>query len=257
MRNGEHFDKKPGFRGILLQIRGLQKTRYTAVVMKSVLLAATLLPCALSLVACDDFASPAELSRPQILAIQSEPASVSPGESTELTLLVANTKGPVESPVVTWSIQSNFEQADEGEIVVNDGRATYIAPATVPQTPTLVTLEAQVEQDGETLIGVKGILIGGPSLVNPTITAITLNDTAADSELVLNTGRESTLAVELESPPSADATYAWYASTGVIDAYRSSPTTIVAPDEPGEGWIVAVVRDRGGIAFHAIETRVE
>lgn len=225
--------------------------------MKSALLAVAVLACALSVVACDDFASPAELSRPQILAIQSEPASVGPGQSTDLTVLVANSDGPILAPAVSWSIQSNLGPDSQGEIVVRDGTATYIAPVNVPQLPAIISLEAQIQQDGETLIGVKGILIGGPTLVNPTITAITLDDAVPETELVLQAGRESTLAVQLESPPSPDATYAWYASTGVIDAYRSSPTTILAPDEPDDGWIVVVVRDGGGIGFHTIPTRVE
>ncbi|MCP4445208.1 MAG: hypothetical protein GY811_07690 [Myxococcales bacterium] len=225
--------------------------------MKSVILATTLLPCALAFVACDDFASPAELSRPQILAIQSEPASVSLGGSTELSLLLADENGPVDGPEVTWSIQSDFGLTALGEIVVQDGVASYVAPETLSEAPALVSLEARLVQGGETLIGLKGILVGGPTLVNPEISAVTLDGTAVGDELLLPAGAEATIAVEMASPLSADATFAWYARPGTIDAYRSSPTTILAPEESGEGWLFVVVRDRGGITYESIRTRVQ
>ncbi len=206
--------------------------------------------------ACDDFASPAELSRPQILAIQSVPASVDLSESAELSVFLAGPDGPIENTNIEWSIESDFGLVALGDVVVSDGKATYTAPLTAPKLPTLVSLEARIQQEGKTLIGIKAILIGGPTLSNPTITAITQNDTPT-SELVLTAGSTTTLGLQMDATLSEDATYAWYANPGIIDEYRSSPTTIVAPDEPGMGWIYVVVRDRGGVAYHAIPTQVQ
>ena len=225
--------------------------------MKPVLLAATLLSPALALAGCDDFDSPAELSRPQILAIQSEPASVALGGSAELTVLVADGDGPIENPEITWSLQSDFGLAPVGQVVVEGGRATYIAPIQTTEVPTAVSLEARLEEGGETLIGVKALLIGGPAIANPVITAITKEGTSVGDELVLAAGSETELAVAVESSLSPDATFAWYARPGTINEYRSSPTRILAGDELGEGWIFVVVRDRGGIAYHSVPTRVQ
>lgn len=225
--------------------------------MKPAALATTLLPCALALFGCDDFASPAELSRPQILAIQTEPASVPLGGSAELRVFVADEDGPVQAPQVTWSIQSDFGLNAVGSIAVRDGVATYTAPTEVPETPTAVSLEARLEEDGVTLVGVKALVVGGPSLVNPVIETITANGVGVADELVLEAGSETQLAVTMESQLSSDATFAWYARPGTIDEYRSSPTTIVTEGEVSEGWLFVVVRDRGGIAYKAVPTRVQ
>ncbi len=215
-----------------------------------------MLTVVVALGACDDFASPAELSRPQIIAIQSVPASVDLSESAELSVFLAGPDGPIENTDIDWSIESDFGLAALGDIVVSDGKATYTAPDAAPELPTLVSLEARVEQDGKTLIGVKALLIGGPTLVNPTITAITQNGIPTE-QLMLATGSTTTLGLQMDTALGPDATYAWYANPGMIDKYRSSPTSIVAPDEPGAGWIYVVIRDRGGVAYHAIPAQVQ
>ena len=210
------------------------------------------------LVGCDDFATPAEVSRPQILGIQSEPASLEQGESARLSILVAAPSGPVEDPQVVWSLVPQSDLSDQGSLVDDGSSVRYQAPSTLPSLPAIVTVAVRVEHEGTVLEGLKAMLIGGPPLVNPAISAITVDGQIADDTIVLQQGAESSLAVETEAPLGSNATYAWYARPGSIEEYRSTPTTIVAPDEIEEdGWLYVVVRDNGGIGFVATPMRVE
>jgi hypothetical protein len=220
--------------------------------MKYLLFAALVaLPC------CADFATPAELETTQILAIQSNPASLTLGSSATLTIFVADENGPVADPDVAWSLPSQAGVPDLGTIEDDGTTVTYTAPAALPELPFLVTVEARLADGENTLVALKAMLIGGPALTNPEIAAIRVDGETAAEPLTLQVGAESSLAVELATPPSEDATYAWYARPGTIDEYRSSPTVYLAPDEPGEGWLIVVVRDRGGIAYQSIAIRVE
>lgn len=211
----------------------------------------------LALTSCTEFATPAELEASQILAIQSEPASVSLGSSATLSILVADKNGPVNDPQVTWSLQAQEGLPALGSLVDDGNTVTYSAPDMVPSLPTLVTVEARVQHADETLVALKGILIGGPSLVNPEIQAITVDGHDAAEFITLETGQESALGLQMMKELSEDATYAWYARPGTIDEYRSTPTVLVAPDAPGDGWLHVVVRDQGGIAYRSVPLKVE
>ncbi len=226
--------------------------RYTGREMRFLLFAFALaLPC------CTDFATPAELESRQILAITSEPASLSPGSSATLAILVADQDGPVLDPDVTWSVQEQPGLPALGSIVDDGSTVTYTAPDTVPELPTLLTVEARVADGENTLVAIKGMLIGGPLLANPEIVAITVDGNQAADAITLVPGQEVSIGVALAAEASADATYAWYARPGKIDEYRSTPTTLLAPNQADEGWLYVVVRDLGGIAFHSIPIRVQ
>lgn len=210
-----------------------------------------------ALAACTDFATPAELESTQILAIQSEPASVTLGASANLEIFVADQEGPIADPDVRWSLQPQVGLPALGTLVDDGTTVRYTAPDTVPEIPTLVTVQASLDTPEGTLLAVKAMLIGGPTLVNPQIQAITVDGVEASDTVTLRAGQESIIAVQLMSEPSEDATYAWYARPGTIEEYRSSPTTLQAPDEASDGWLIVVVRDGGGIAYHSVPIRVE
>jgi hypothetical protein len=206
---------------------------------------------------CTDFADPAELETPQIIGIQSVPASVEPGESATLTILVADQNGPVENPNVSWEVVGDTAVPAIGSITTGNGAmATYQAPENVDPL-TITQVEARVQHEGRELIGVKAMLIGGPMLTNPEITGIVANGEATDSMVVLPRGSEAELSIQLANEVSDDATYSWYGRPGTIERYRSNPTSIEVPDEASEGWLIAVVRDRGGIAYQALPLKVE
>ena len=71
----------------------------------------------------------------------------------------------------------------------------------------------------------------------------------------LTTGQTTVLSVDI----GADIyDVAWYATVGSIEQYRSTPAELVAPDEPGSGWLIAVVRDAfGGVVWQAIAVTVQ
>jgi len=217
-----------------------------------------LLPALLAtLLGCTDFATPAELESTQILAIQSEPASLMPGATATLEIFVADQDGPVADPAVTWTIQPQVGLPALGTLIDDGSTVQYTAPEILPQDPTLVTVEARLDTADATLVAIKAMLIGGPPLSNPEILGITVDDTLASGPVTLAAGQESTIAVELAEPPSDDVSYAWYARPGTIDEYRSSPTLLVAPEEAGEGWLIVVVRDGGGTSYHSVPVRVQ
>ncbi len=216
-----------------------------------------LLASLLALLGCTDFATPAELESTQVLAIQSDPASLTLGSSATLSILVADQDGPVVAPDVTWSVQEQSGLPALGTVVDDGTTVTYTAPNMVVELPALVTVEARVQDGDDTLVAIKAMLIGGPSLVNPDIVSITKDGDPVAETLVLAPGQETSLAVELANDASEDVTYAWYARPGTIDEYRSTPTMLVAPDEVGEGWLFVVVRDGGGTSYRSLPIRVE
>ncbi len=210
-----------------------------------------------ALPSCTDFATPAELETTQILAIQSEPASLAPGASATLEIFVADQDGPIANPDVTWSLQPQVGLPALGSLVDDGNTVQYTAPEMLPQLPTLVTVEARLDTADATLVALKGMLIGGPALINPEVLGIAIDGVLSSDSVALTAGQESTIAVELAEAPSDDVTYAWYARPGTIDEYRSSPSLIIAPEEVGEGWLIVVVRDGGGTSYFAVSIRVE
>jgi hypothetical protein len=210
-----------------------------------------------ALASCTDFATPAELETTQILAIQSVPASLTPGASATLEIFAADQNGPLADPDVTWSVQPQVGLPALGTLIDDGSTVQYTAPESVPELPTLVTVEARLTAADASLVAVKAMLIGGPTLTNPDILGIAVNGLRATESVTLAAGEEITVAVELAEAPSDDVTYAWYARPGTIDEYRSSPTPLVAPEETGEGWLIVVVRDGGGTSYFSVPTRVQ
>jgi hypothetical protein len=216
-------------------------------------------PCALLVVlcGCSEFASPAELDRPQILAIRSEPASVGLGESAELSILVADQDGPVEDLQPSWEIVDQAGAPALGSLEIAGDGVRYQAPGEASPFPTATTIQATVEVDGTVLTGLKLMVIGGPALENPRINELLVDGTAAGDELVVSAGQELTLDLEIDPPADDETTYSWYARPGTIEEYRSIPTVFQAPDEgEQQGWLFAVVRQGGGIDTFSIPLRV-
>lgn len=219
---------------------------------------------ALLATACTEFATPAELAKPQILAIRVEPPSVPPGASTELSILVADSDGPIESPDVTWTVAGLMPGTPPiGEVVgVDGGGAIYTAPGEVAETPTFGSVQAsvQVGGDGLPLIAIKGVLIGNLPLANPILTAFTIggNDALAGGPVVLQAGETVALSITAEPDISDTSSVAWYSTVGLIEAYQSSPAELQVSETPGAGWVIVVARDGlGGISWREVPVTVE
>jgi hypothetical protein len=211
---------------------------------------------------CEKFASPAELDRTQILAIASEPAVIAPGGRTSLGLLVAGPDGEVASPPVTWTVVEQPGQPAIGRIeIAPDGSASYVAPDTVSSDPAGTLVQAAVEVDDKTLLGVKAVVIGSLDLLNPAVSALEVDGEplAEGDSLALSAGQSTMLRVRLDPDATDDAEVAWYSTALSIDRYRlpvSTPTEAIAADTPTAGWLFAVVRDRGGVGWRAVQVEV-
>jgi hypothetical protein len=204
------------------------------------------------LTACTDFATPSELSHPQIIAIRATPPLVAAGERAELSVLVAGPNGRIEPRAVTW----------RGRIEVVGETVWYTAPDDVQPGGIFEELAATVElADGTELAAVKSIGVGLPLAAdNPSITEVRADGQAmaAGDAIVLDLERTITLDLSVEPAPTDDAIFSWYSTAGEIDLYRRSPTELAALDEPATGALFVVYRDGfGGIDWRELALRIE
>lgn len=226
-----------------------------------ILVCAALLP---SIAACTEFATPAELSRPQILAINAEPPIVPPGQSTVLSILVADEDGPIAAPEITWTVTAlNPGTLPLGTVAdAGAGQALYTAPQEVAENPTFSSVQAEVQiADRELpLIAIKGIGIGTLPLQNPTLTSFTIGveDAMTDDSIFVQRGATLEVAITTDPPADDNSAVAWYATIGTIERYQSTPAELLVQDEPGSGWLIAVARNGfGGVIWRAVPILVE
>ena len=206
---------------------------------------------------CEDFATPAELDRPQILAMASEPASVAPGERARLSLLVAGPEGPIAPDAVTWRLTTTPGVPELGRVERDGAETWYVAPAAVDDDPTGTLIQADVTAGDAVLIGVKAMVVSELELENPAVTALERDGAAiGDPELRVRRGVRFELAVALEPEATDDLEVSWYSTSLTIEKYRSHPTEVEVPDDAEDGWLVAVARDRGGVGWLAIPVAV-
>lgn len=207
---------------------------------------------------CTDLPTPAELARPQVLAVRADPPALPAGERAELTVLVAGPDGAMTDLDVTWAVAEPTPQLPAiGDIEVDgDGRVWYVAPDEVDEV-TGTSVEATVRVDDETtLIALKGVAVGvAMPTVNPIITDLFVGgDSVDDGGTATLSGDEPvSLDIAVDPPGSNNATTSWYATLGEIELYRRTPTEILPAEEPGNGSLFVVYRDeRGGVTWRAI-----
>jgi hypothetical protein len=214
------------------------------------------------LAGCDQFATPAELASPQILALRAEPPAVPPGGSAALDILVADASGVIASPVVTWKVTPSLpDELPLGQIEPGaGGTAIYTAPAELAMSPAVAAVTATVFLPDDELTAIKAVIIGDLALQNPALTAFTVDgeDRLAQPSLTLEV--DQVVRLQLATQPAIDemSLFAWYCTVGAIAQYQSNPVELVAQDEPGSGWLFAVMRDgRGGVVWHAVAVTVQ
>ena len=220
-------------------------------VVRSLFLAS--LAIAVASAGCEDFAVPAELDRPQILAIASEPASVAPGERARLSILIAGPDGPLTPDAVSWSLTTEPGVPQLGRIEREGDDAFYVAPAAVDDDPTGTLIEAEVSAGEVALTGLKAMVVTELDLQNPVVTAFERDGQEVErAELPVLRGAHFELAIALAPEATDDLEVAWYSTSLTIEKYRSHPTEVVVPEEAEDGWLIAVARDRGGVGWLAI-----
>lgn len=206
---------------------------------------------------CEDFATPAELDRPQILAIASDPASVAPGERARLSLLVAGPDGAVTPDQLSWSITAMPGVPQLGRIEREGDDAFYVAPAAVDDDPTGTLVQADVTAGDAELTGLKAMVVTELALENPSVIAIERDGARVGGTLRVVRGAGFELAVALEPEATGDLELAWYSTSLTIEKYRSQPTLALVEEEAEDGWLIAVARDRGGVGWLAVPVDVE
>jgi hypothetical protein len=218
----------------------------------------------LLLAGCTDFPTPAELTKPTILAIVAEPPLIGPGASTELTLVLAGPDGPMTPAAVDWAIAESYPGVPVFGTVEPgpDGTATYTAPDPLPAlpegTPPVTSIAVSVEADGTRIESIKVIAVADLPAENPAFTVLAVGGEVAGPELTLAAGQTYGLDIGVEPAPGEGSSFAWYSTAGEIEQYQSNPTELVAAEAPGEGWLFVVFRDgRGGVAWRGLPVTVE
>lgn len=209
---------------------------------------------------CNDFATPAELDRAQIIVMVSEPPAVAEGASSELSIVIADNDGEVTDAEVDWQVTPAVEGRPAlGTVDVTGDTVMYNAPASLPEVPDLAMVQATVTAGERRVVGLKGVVIGPLAFANPTITEVRAAgvDVMDAGVVELAPGETVELSVIVDPPADDMTTYAWYSTLGEIDMYHSSPTELVAPDAPGDGWLFVVVRNaNAGAAWHKLQLQV-
>lgn len=233
------------------------------------LASAALAPAIIALLAagCTDFATPAELTKPTILAITAEPPVVAPGASAVLETVVVDGSGVLDGLTQRHALVETYPGVPPmGRLEDDGGVLRYVAPDPVPalpdDAPPLDSVQIDVDTPAGTLRAVKLMLVtDAVATANPVISRLTIGDTdviAAPGPIVL--ARETAVAIDVAIDPPAgdDARFAWYSSAGLIERYQSTPSELVAAEDARGGWLFVVVRDGlGGVAWHGVPVTVE
>jgi hypothetical protein len=212
---------------------------------------------------CADFETPAELDRPQILAVRAAPARLSAGQRAELSLLVAGPEGDLTPTALDWTVIAPGGAATEaGSIEIDGEGAYYRTPDQAVDEPRAVTVQVTAMlADNTALIAEKTILLGADSLSEPLITDVLADGVAVGERAEVAAGGAIELALRTESAAPADPPQepltTWHTTCGTFAPHRESAVLFEAPDEPCAGMIYAVFRDGlGGVAWHSLEIEV-
>lgn len=203
----------------------------------------------LSVAACDDMSTPADLDREQILAIRATPSALAAGESVILDSLLAGPEGQFLGET-SWRLVGEYpgltlEVLETGNAVL---RAEEGFTADVP-----LELEFAVARPGgPDLVALKRVPVASLPSENPSIASLNIGSQAVDDNGVVTIER-GVVSLQVEAP--IDARIAWYTSLGEIRFYRDEVTSIETTEEDGDaGWLAVVVRDStGGVDWHVCQ----
>ena len=205
--------------------------------------------------ACDDFATPAELDRTQIIAVRAEPPIIPAGGETELDVFVAGPMGRTTDVQLTWAVTPTVpDTLPLGEVRLDGDRAFYVAPAGVSEI-TAAAVELKVGADSRVLTAIKAIVIGAPAVGNPVISEVRAAQmTVEDGEAIMaEPNTELALEVVVDPALTDSGQVAWYSTAGEIEFYRSEQTTLLV-DDAAAGVVIVVVRNGlGGVAWRQID----
>ncbi len=170
-------------------------------------------------------------------------------------MLLAHERGQVEDlddPVVGLGAERGAAAIE----VDPDGSAWLAVAADVEPGPVRIAL-AVTGASGAEISALKTVEVAEEERDNPGPMGLRAGEQPIEgAELHVPVGATVALTAEpegLESPQLS-----WYATVGEIELYRRNPTELVAPEEPDEGWLIAVVRDgAGGVTWQIVSLVVE
>jgi hypothetical protein len=201
---------------------------------------------------CTDFDLPSALTREQIVAVRSTPASLAPGGRARLDALIAGPDGVVEDAELTWSIT---EPSDGASIEVDDEGTWLQVADDIAPGPVGITLAVTAPSGTETT-ALKQVDVGEPRDNPGPMGLMADGQSIADDELRVPVQAAIPLSAQVEG--ADDAQFSWYATVGEIELYRRNPTELVAPEAPEQGWLITVVRDgEGGVNWQIVSLVVE
>ena len=197
---------------------------------------------------CTDFDLPSALTREQIIAVRSTPSALVPGGRGQLEAVVAGPDGLVDDPALTWSIDplAAGVSPDAAIEIDDDGRAWLSVDEEAAPGGVIVALE--VAGDDGPITARKTVEVTDEGRDNPGAMGLEAEGQPIGDTLEIAAGS----AIELVASVDAvdEPRFSWYATVGEIERFRHNPTELVAPAEPAEGWLIAVVRDdAGGVAW--------
>ena len=212
---------------------------------------------------CETLPLASELTRPTILAVQTDPPTIDVGERAELEVLIAGPDGDIDDAALQWDVVPAFEELPVLGTIERDeaGTPVYVAPTAVGE-PTGTAIEVVADTgDDRPLEAIKIIGVGFPFTVpNPTITNLSVNGRAIaeGEEIRLAPGAAISVDAVASPAPTDESDIAWFTTLGRIDLYRRTPSEYIAPSRPGRGMLYIVYRDAdGGVAWRKHSLVVE
>lgn len=241
---------------------------------RALALAATLALAALA-AACDDTDPPWELDNDRIIAVRASSPQLAPGDRATLDVFVtADGRGPFVMPpqlalvVPVDPKQTHTEPQELPEVLtkalrLESNQWVVVAPSAAELdsaraqlglaagAPVPLLVGVRVDPGGGPLDAVKTVTLGGPTVGNPALGAVTLNGQPAADGLVLPRDTDVTLTVEA----SEEDDVFWLASIGALSDEEDPVATLKydskdAEDHLTDGHIAVVVRNKqGGVTW--------
>jgi hypothetical protein len=225
--------------------------------------------------ACDDTDPQWELDNDRIIAVRASAPQLAPGDRATLDVLVtAEGRGPFVMPpagalVVPADPKSPNAQPVElpasltNALRLENGQWTVVAPSAAELDaargqlgiaagePVELLVGVRVDPGGGPLDAVKSVRLGGPTVSNPALGAVTINGVPAQDGLVLPKDTDVILSVEA----GADDEVYWLSSIGDLSDEEDPVAELNHDTENSEdhltvGHIAVVVRSKsGGVAW--------
>ncbi|HEU0032109.1 MAG TPA: hypothetical protein VFQ53_15855 [Kofleriaceae bacterium] len=221
---------------------------------------------ALALAACNaDLDPPWQLDHTRIVAVRATPPAIMPGETATIDGLVSREGGPVEElapeSVLVVSPQSMAgavsRQGDTWVVQAPDAAAIASARGELKLADDApVPLQLGIAYDGQTLLGLKSVMLG-MTAQNPTLATPEVNGAPAADGAELVVGKLVDVPMSITAADTDEVN--WLTSCGTMHDFDLPSAYLRVEDEdPTEGQLVVVLRDElGGVGWKIFSIRAE